>query len=56
METRKQPIPNQQEQCEEKTGMSEYDALELAATTILKYDYPATEYRTRHPDTVTQLR
>ena len=53
METRKQPIPNQQEQCEEKTGMSEYDALELAATTILKYDYPATEYRTRHPDTVT---
>ena len=53
METRRQSTSNQQEQCEENTGMSEYDALELAATTIFKYDYPATQYRTRHPDTVT---
>lgn len=54
METRKQSTSNQQEQCEEKTGMSEYDVLELAATRILKYIVlPATQYRTRHPDTVT---
>jgi hypothetical protein len=52
METRRQPTPNQQEQCEEKTGVSEYDVLDFAART-LKYDYPATQHRTRHPDTVT---
>jgi hypothetical protein len=52
METRRQSTSNQQEQCEEKTGMSEYDVLDFAART-LKYDYPATQYRTRHPDTVT---
>ena len=32
--------------------MSEYDVLVFAAQ-ILKYAYPATQYRTRHPDTVT---
>ena len=32
--------------------MSEDEVLVFAAQ-ILKYDYPATEYRTRHPDTVT---
>ena len=32
--------------------MSEYDVLVFAAR-ILKYGYPATEYRTRYPDTVT---
>lgn len=32
--------------------MSEDDVLVFAAR-ILKYGYPATEYRTRHPDTVT---
>ena len=32
--------------------MSEDEVLVFAATT-LKYDYPATQYRTRHPDTVT---
>ena len=52
METRRQSTSNQQEHREEKTGMSEYDVLVFAAR-ILKYGYPATEYRTRHPDTVT---
>ena len=32
--------------------MSEDEVLVFAATT-LKCDYPATQYRTRHPDTVT---
>ena len=34
--------------------MAEYDVLVFAAR-ILKYDYPATEYRTRHPE-LPQLR
>lgn len=36
----------------EGVRMSEAEVLEYAANT-LKYPYPQTEYRTRHPDTVT---
>lgn len=36
----------------EGVRMSENEVLEYAAST-LKYTYPRTEYRTRHPDTVT---